>query len=117
MTEFVENPGFWPALDKGLMLALGEAAQDIAADGDRAAGRHGGVEARPPSIDSQGPYAVVKIKKGLGTIFNPGAPNRRLKGGGKYPAGTFRGTIQAEHFFDEAVERGIQKGLDLSRYL
>lgn len=117
MDSFVENPGFWPELERGLMLALGNKAQDIADDATRGFGRYGKAEARPGSIDSQGPLAVVKIAKGLGTIYNPGAPNRRLKGGGKYPAGTYRGTIQATHAFDEAVERGIQTGLDLSRYL
>lgn len=117
MDNFVPNPTFDAELHRGLFLALGHKAQEIADDGTRAAGRYGKVEARPGTIDSRGPYAIVKIAKGLGTIYNPGARDRRLKGRGKYPAGTYRGSIDALHFFDEAIERGVRSGLDLSRYL
>lgn len=56
--------------------------------------------------DSQGVGARVGVKPpSLGFIFEGGAQNRRLLGNGMYPAGTYRGSIAAEHFMAKAVER------------
>lgn len=118
--SFVENPMFWPTLAKAVGNALSEKAQDIATAAQRNTAHPSirrTIYADKARIDSQGPYAEVKMRRGLGPIYEKGAPNRRLKGRGKYPAGTSRGSITAEHFLQRALDSEVSKGLDLSRYL
>lgn len=118
---FVPNPQFMPHVERAVMFALNDAGKDIEAKAKNNT-RHASIArtiwASPPSRDGQGPVVTVRYKKGLGPIFEGGTVQRRLKGKGKYRAGTNRGAIQPpERALGRAADSVISRGLDLHRYL
>lgn len=121
--SFTPNPMFLPEVEKAVIKALDDLGDDIKRDAASEIRAFSSSAARAVRKERAkrgfgGPSVTVAIGKGLGTIFEfSKQQNRRLKGRGKYPAGTTRGVMPRHEFFNKTVERHIAKGLPLGRYL